>query len=352
MIEFKNVSKVYQNGTEALKKLNLVIDDGEFVFITGHSGAGKSSMIKCLYCEEFPTSGKVLINGKNTKQISRRNIPRFRQQIGIVFQDFRLIDNMTVYDNIAFAMRVVGKPRKEIDKRVKSVLELVGLTDKVKEYPLTLSGGEQQRVAIARAIVNGPDIIIADEPTGNIDPDRSREIMNLLKTINDRGITVVVVTHETTFIEEFNKRTVVIENGTVVSDSANPEIGGRPETTKTEPEPHIEPDNEHDVSTQKEQPAEEPGHGEVIVGKRFHNKANNVEDALSMFDDDEEESSSEEIKEDFDSIKQKLDQEIKTELEGEDPEPEENPDDDEKPREPEKPSAETTRKEEVTGNES
>ena len=222
LIEFRNVSKVYPNGTKALSNLNLKIEDGEFVFITGHSGAGKSSMIKLFFCEEFPTKGKVIINGTNTKKLSRRQIPKFRRRMGIVFQDFRLIPNLNVYDNIAFAMRVVGRGRREIDKKVSSVLDLVGLSDKVYEMPNTLSGGEQQRVAIARAIVNGPDIIVADEPTGNIDPERSREIMQLFKAINKRGITVVVVTHEQGFVEEFHKRTVIIEDGVLISDTSNP----------------------------------------------------------------------------------------------------------------------------------
>lgn len=220
MIKFKGVSKTYKNGTEALKGVDLTIRDGEFVFIIGHSGAGKSSMVRLLFCEELPTEGDVIINNVNTKNLSRRQIPRFRRSLGIVFQDFRLIRNLNVYDNIAFAMRVVGKQRKVIKKRVESVLKLVGLTDKAKEFPGNLSGGEQQRVALARAIVNSPKIIVADEPTGNIDPEMSYEIMRLLKAINRQGITVLVVTHEHEFIRKFGKRVLELEDGRIVSDTA------------------------------------------------------------------------------------------------------------------------------------
>ncbi len=177
-------------------------------------------MVRLLFCEELPTSGNVIVNGVNTKALSRRQIPRFRRSLGIVFQDFRLIRNLNVYDNIAFAMRVVGKSLKEIKKRVESVLKLVGLTDKAKEFPGTLSGGEQQRVALARAIVNSPKIIVADEPTGNIDPEMSYEIMRLLKAINRQGITVLVVTHEHEFIRKFGKRVLELEDGRIVSDTA------------------------------------------------------------------------------------------------------------------------------------
>lgn len=220
LITFKGVSKTYKNGTEALKEVDLTIQDGEFVFIIGHSGAGKSSMVRLLFCEELPTEGDVIINCVNTRNLSRRQIPQFRRSLGIVFQDFRLIRNLNVYDNIAFAMRVVGKSRKEIKKRVESVLKLVGLTEKAKEFPGTLSGGEQQRVALARAIVNSPKIIVADEPTGNIDPEMSYEIMRLLKAINRQGITVLVVTHEHEFIRKFGKRVLELEDGRIVSDTA------------------------------------------------------------------------------------------------------------------------------------
>lgn len=203
-----------------MKDVNLTVKDGEFVFIIGHSGAGKSSMVRLLFCEELPTEGDVIIDHINTKKLSRRQIPQFRRSLGIVFQDFRLIRNLNVYDNIAFAMRVVGKNRKVIKKRVGSVLKLVGLTDKAKEFPGNLSGGEQQRVALARAIVNSPKIIVADEPTGNIDPEMSYEIMRLLKAINRQGITVLVVTHEHEFIRKFGKRVLELEEGRIVSDTA------------------------------------------------------------------------------------------------------------------------------------
>ena len=203
-----------------MKKVSLKIKDGEFVFIIGHSGAGKSSMVRLLLCEDVPTKGDVIINDMNTRKLSRRQIPKFRRSLGIVFQDFRLIGNLNVYDNIAFAMRVVGKSRKEIKKRVTSVLKLVDLTDKITEFPSNLSGGEQQRVALARAIVNSPKIIIADEPTGNVDPAMSLEIMKLLNAINKQGITVVVVTHEHEFVSKFNKRVIELEDGRIVGDTS------------------------------------------------------------------------------------------------------------------------------------
>ena len=219
MILFKNVTKVYKNGTKALDNINLKIEDGEFVFITGHSGAGKSTMMHLLTCEDTPTEGKLSVNGVDPKKLSRRQIPKYRRGIGVVFQDFRLIPNMTVYDNIAFAMRVVGRGGREIHRRVTSALDLVGLTHKAKEYPDHLSGGEQQRVALARAIINSPKLIIADEPTGNVDPQMSLEIMKLLNTINKAGISVVVVTHEQALVEAFRKREIRIENGKVVFDT-------------------------------------------------------------------------------------------------------------------------------------
>ena len=219
MILFKNVTKVYKNGTKALENINIKIEDGEFVFITGHSGAGKSTMMHLLTCEDTPTEGKLVVNGIEPKKLSRRQIPKYRRGIGVVFQDFRLIPNMTVYDNIAFAMRVVGKGGREIRRRVSSALELVGLTHKAKEYPDHLSGGEQQRVALARAIINSPKLIIADEPTGNVDPQMSLEIMKLLNTINKAGISVVIVTHEHALVEAFQKREIRIENGKVVFDT-------------------------------------------------------------------------------------------------------------------------------------
>ncbi|MBQ2273188.1 MAG: cell division ATP-binding protein FtsE [Clostridia bacterium] len=222
MIQFVNVSKRYEKGdTVALRKINLRIEDGEFVFIVGNSGAGKSTMVHLLTCEDVPTRGDVIVDGQNTKQLSRRQIPKYRRRIGIVFQDFRLIPNLNVYDNIAFSLRVVGRRRKEIKRRVARAMELVGLSHKAKAYPDQLSGGEQQRVAVARAIVNNPTLIIADEPTGNVDPSLSLEIMEMLLRINRMGITVVVVTHEQHLVDRMDQRVIRIEKGRVVTDTAN-----------------------------------------------------------------------------------------------------------------------------------
>lgn len=222
MILFKNVSKVYKNGTKALENINIKIEDGEFVFITGRSGAGKSTMMHLLTCEDTPTEGKLEVNGVEPKKLSRRQIPKYRRGIGVVFQDFRLIPTMTVYDNVAFAMRVVGRGGRIIRERVTSALELVGLSHKARAYPEHLSGGEQQRVALARAIINSPKLIIADEPTGNVDPQMSIDIMKLLNTINKEGISVVVVTHEQALVDAFRKREIRIENGKILYDTGRP----------------------------------------------------------------------------------------------------------------------------------
>ncbi len=226
MIEFKNVTKVYETGTVALDNLNLVIEKGEFVFVLGHSGAGKSTMIKLLLREETATKGVIMIDDYNLKTIKKRQIPYMRRKLGVVFQDFRLIPTMTAYDNIAFAMRVTNIPASEIRKRVPYVLHLVGLTDKARVYPNEMSGGEQQRVALARALVHNPPIIIADEPTGNIDPNMSFEIMDLLTKINELGTTVVVVTHEQAMVGQFHRRTIVLRGGKLVSDTGKMR-GGR-----------------------------------------------------------------------------------------------------------------------------
>ena len=215
------MSRVYKTGTEALHRINLKINDGEFVFIIGRSGAGKSTMVSLLMCEDIPTEGDVIINGINTRNLTLKKIPKFRRSLGIVFQDFRLISNLNVFDNVAFAMRVVGKSRKQINKKVKSVLSLVGLSHKIYDLPCNLSGGEQQRVALARAIVNNPKVIIADEPTGNVDPEMSQDIIKLLAAINKRGITVIVVTHDHELLSEFSSRVVELEEGEIISDSAN-----------------------------------------------------------------------------------------------------------------------------------
>ena len=218
MIEFNNVSKKYDNGTAALKDINIKIEKGEFVFVVGSSGAGKSTFLKLMMREEVPSSGTITVDGTVLNTIKKRDIPKFRRKLGIVFQDFRLIENKTVYENVAFAMRVIGAPTKEIKKRVPYVLELVGLENKARRLPNELSGGEQQRVAIARALINNPTMIIADEPTGNLDPARSFEIMLLLEQINALGTTVMVVTHEKSLVDRFTKRVVAINNGKVISD--------------------------------------------------------------------------------------------------------------------------------------
>ena len=218
MIDFKNVSKVYDNGTKALSNVNIHIDKGEFVFVVGASGAGKSTFLKLIMREEVASSGSIVIKGYNLNEMKKKKIPYFRRNMGIVFQDFRLIPTMTVYDNVAFAMRVVGAREKDIRKRVPYVINIVGLSAKARNYPNELSGGEQQRVALARALANNAKTIIADEPTGNIDPRRSLEIMNLLIKIHKKNKTVIVVTHEKQLVDYFHQRVVTIENGVVTSD--------------------------------------------------------------------------------------------------------------------------------------
>ena len=218
MIEFKSVSKVYPNGTYALKDVNLHIDKGEFVFVVGPSGAGKSTFLKLILREEAPTSGEVVVGDYELSHLERKKVPFLRRSMGIVFQDFRLIPSMTVYDNVAFALRVTDASQKEIKRRVPYILDLVGLLHKAKVYPPELSGGEQQRVALARALVNNPTLLIADEPTGNIDPELSYEILELLTEINRVGTTVLMVTHEHDLVAQFRRRLIRIENGVVVSD--------------------------------------------------------------------------------------------------------------------------------------
>ena len=218
MIDLINVTKTYETGTHALNGIDMHIDDGEFVFLVGQSGSGKSTIIKLLTAELEPTSGSVLVNGFVLEKIRQRAIPYLRRTLGVIFQDFRLISDKSVYENVAFAMRVIGAPEKEIQKRVPYVLELVGLETKGRRLPNELSGGEQQRVAIARALVNNPSVIIADEPTGNLDPARSLEIMMLLEQINALGTTVLVVTHERELVNRFTKRVVAINEGRIISD--------------------------------------------------------------------------------------------------------------------------------------
>ena len=218
MIDFENVTKIYEAGNHALEGITMHIDDGEFVFLVGPSGSGKSTIIKLLTAELSPTSGSISVNGYQLEKIKRRKIPYMRRTLGVIFQDFRLIENKTVFENVAFAMRVVGASTKEIKKRVPYVLDLVGLENRGRRFPNELSGGEQQRVAIARALVNNPAMIIADEPTGNLDPQRSYETMLLLERINALGTTLLVVTHEKELVNRFTKRVVAIDEGRVISD--------------------------------------------------------------------------------------------------------------------------------------
>lgn len=219
MIHLNNISKIYPNGTEALKKISLDVKDGEFVFIVGPSGAGKSTLLKILIREEKATFGSISVNGYDLMKIRKRKIPYLRRTMGIVFQDFRLIDKMTVFDNVAFAMRAIGTSEKTIKRRVPAILRTVGLEGTENRRPNELSGGEQQRVSLARALVNRPDLLIADEPTGNIDPERSFEIMKMLTAINKNGTTVIIVTHEHELVKAFGGRVIRIADGEITLDS-------------------------------------------------------------------------------------------------------------------------------------
>ena len=218
MIEFRNVSKKYDTGTEAIHNVNFKINKGEFAFLVGSSGSGKSTIIKLILKEEEPTSGNIIINGKDTTFLKPSKVPYLRRSMGIVFQDFRLLPDKTVYENVAFAMYVVKATPKHIRRQVPMVLSLVGLANKAKVYPNELSGGEQQRVALARAIVNNPSMLIADEPTGNLDPNTAWDIMELLNDINLRGTTVVVATHAKDIVDKMNKRVIRISNGNIIRD--------------------------------------------------------------------------------------------------------------------------------------
>ena len=221
MIEFIDVVKSYPEGNHALRGVSMQIEDGEFCYLVGPSGSGKSTIIKMITGEIRPTSGSVHVNGYSLERIRKREIPYMRRTVGVVFQDFRLIANKTVYDNVAFAMRVIGARDREIRERVPYVLELVGLDSKATRHPNELSGGEQQRLAIARALVNNPSTIIADEPTGNLDPELAMEIMSLLQEINNLGTTMLVVTHAQDLVHMFNKRTIVINDGLIVGDGVS-----------------------------------------------------------------------------------------------------------------------------------
>ena len=218
MIEFRNVCKTYDTGTEAVHNANFKIEKGDFAFLVGSSGSGKSTLIKLILKEEEPTSGNIIINGKDTTFLKQNKVPFLRRSMGVVFQDFRLLPDKTVYENVAFAMYIVKATPRHIRRQVPMVLSLVGLSGKAKMYPNELSGGEQQRVALARALVNNPSMIIADEPTGNLDPETAWEIMNLLKEINARGTTIVVATHAKDIVDRMNKRVIRIENGNIIRD--------------------------------------------------------------------------------------------------------------------------------------
>ncbi|GBF10590.1 cell division ATP-binding protein FtsE [Tepidibacillus sp. HK-1] len=225
MIEMFDVWKTYPNGVNALQAINIKINKGEFVYVVGPSGAGKSTFIKLMYREERPTKGQIFLNGFNVEKLKERQIPQIRRNIGVVFQDYRLLPNLTAYENVSFAMEVIEAPKKLIRKRVPEVLELVGLKEKMNAMPNQLSGGEQQRVALARALVNSPSVIIADEPTGNLDPDTSWEIMDLFEKINFRGTTIVMATHNKVIVNKLRKRVIAIENGSVVRDQQRGEYG-------------------------------------------------------------------------------------------------------------------------------
>lgn len=225
MIELKNVTKIYKNGKEALSRLNLTINTGEICFIVGESGAGKSTLVKLLLMEEKATEGEIIVDGIPVRKLWKRDMPYYRRLFGVVFQDFRLFDNRTVFDNIAMAMRAVGQKRKYIKQTIPRVLDIVGLSGMEDRLPRNMSGGEQQRVALARALANKPNYILADEPTGNIDPKRSREIMRMLRKIHQSGKTVIVVTHEKHLVEEFGGRVLHLENGRLVKDETLPYRG-------------------------------------------------------------------------------------------------------------------------------
>ena len=218
LIRIKNVKKTYKSGTTAIYDLDLTIKKGEFVFIIGSTGCGKSTLIKMLYREEKPSSGKILVGGLDVGKIKDRKVYKLRRKIGVVFQNYQLLPNSTAYENVAFALEVLGLTKSEIHPKVMKVLDLVGLKNKAKQYPNHLSGGEQQRIAIARAIVNGPKILICDEPTGNLDPKTSMEIMEVLEAINELGTTVIMVTHDIDIVDKMKKRVVLLDSGRIVKD--------------------------------------------------------------------------------------------------------------------------------------
>jgi cell division transport system ATP-binding protein len=218
MIVAENLTKIYDNGAKGIDHLSIRIDDGEFVFVVGSSGSGKTTLVKLLLREVTPTEGKLVVNGDDLSAITRGQMPYYRRRMGVVFQDFRLLPNKTIYENVAFAMQIVGASNRDIRRSVPSVLALVGLQRKAKAYPDQLSGGEQQRTALARAIVNKPPLLLADEPTGNLDPDTAWDIVTLLEDINDRGTTVVVATHAKEIVDQMKKRVITLRNGNLVRD--------------------------------------------------------------------------------------------------------------------------------------
>ena len=220
MIELSRVCKTYETGSKAVKDISLTIDDGEFVFIVGRSGSGKSTLMKLLLKELEPTKGRIVVNDMDLGRMPRRYIPKYRRRLGVVFQDFRLLKDRTVFENVAFAQRVIGVPGRVIKETVPEMLRLVGLSSKYKAYPRQLSGGEQQRVAIARALINNPEVLLADEPTGNLDSFNTHGIMKLLEEINQRGTTVIVVTHSQEMVDEMNKRVITMERGSIISDES------------------------------------------------------------------------------------------------------------------------------------
>ena len=264
IIIFDNVEKKYQNGVEAAKKLSFQIEEGEFVFLMGSSGAGKSTLIKLILLEEKPTAGRIFVNSHNVSKIRNSNVQKYRRSIGVFFQDFRLLEKKTVFQNVAFAMEITGASRKEIKEKVDITLSLMGLSAKRDEYPTHLSGGEQQRVALARSIVNGPDILIADEPTGNLDPKNSAEIMSLLKMINSYGTTVLVATHEQSMADEMGMRVIRLDHGKNISE----EIVSKENTSELEKERDIEAESmlENDIAEEPAKTeAEEPVQVEIPV---------------------------------------------------------------------------------------
>ena len=294
MIEFRNVSMKYKtNGAVALDRVNVKINDGEFVFIVGASGAGKSSFLNVMMGQEKVDSGEVFVNSYNLRKIKKRELPYLRRMLGIVFQDFRLIPKMTVYDNVAFALRVIGMRERKITKRVRYVLKLVDLSEKAKDFPHQLSQGERQRVAIARALVNNPAVIIADEPTGNLDPVLSGEIMSLFDKINALGATVVVVTHDLELVRQFDHRIVTIENGRIVSDIPAKTAASYNEVQKVEI-----------VSKPQQEPEEDEADETEVIETDSDEQTENIEIQADDYDDDNTDDGTIEIN--IDEIKESM----------------------------------------------